>query len=105
MRRPLRARAYLGTGAVAAGVVTHLRDGDGLALAHRASTALRKRALCQRCGVATYRVVDPDARMVEVWRPDRDRPEIVTDMLRWQVTPDASDLAVDAPSLFVNLPA
>jgi Uma2 family endonuclease len=65
---------------------------------------VRKRTLYQRRGVETYWVVDPDARMVEVWRPDQDRPEIVTDRLRWRLTPDAGELVIDVPTLFIDLP-
>jgi Uma2 family endonuclease len=65
---------------------------------------VRKRRLYQRRGVAAYWVVDPDARVVEVWRPDQDRPEIVTDVLRWRVTPEASDLVIEVPNLFIGLP-
>jgi Uma2 family endonuclease len=65
---------------------------------------VRKRARYQRRGVATYWVVEPDARVVEIWRPDQDRPEIVTDVLRWRVTPEATELVIDVPSLFVGLP-
>jgi Uma2 family endonuclease len=66
---------------------------------------VRKRRLYQRRGVATYWVVDPDARMVEVWRPGDERPEIVTDELRWRVAREAGDLVVQVPSLFTDLPA
>jgi Uma2 family endonuclease len=65
---------------------------------------VRKRRLYQRRGVATYWVVDPDARVVEVWRPDDDRPEIVTDALRWRVSADATELVIAVPSLFAELP-
>jgi Uma2 family endonuclease len=65
---------------------------------------VRKRLLYQRRGVATYWVVDPDAKVVEVWRPRQDRPEIVTEALRWRVVPEARELVVDVSSLFAGLP-
>ena len=65
---------------------------------------LVKRRLYQRQGVATYWIVDPDARLVEVWRPDDERPEIVTDVLRWRVAPGAEELALDLERLFEGLP-
>jgi Uma2 family endonuclease len=43
-----------------------------------------KRKAYQRHGVATYWVVDPDAGLVEVWRPEDERPAIVTDRLTWR---------------------
>jgi hypothetical protein len=42
--------------------------------------------------------------VVEVWRPGDERPEIVTDVLRWRVRPEASELAVDLATLFQGLP-
>ncbi len=65
---------------------------------------LTKRRLYQRQGVATYWVVDPDARLGEVWHPEDTRPEIVTDALRWRVTPDAGELVMDLGELFRGLP-
>lgn len=65
---------------------------------------LVKRRLYQRQRVATYWIVDPDARLAEVWHPDDERPAIVTDVLRWQVAPDADDLVVDLGKLFEDLP-
>lgn len=64
-----------------------------------------KRRLYQRRRVGTYWVVDPDARLVEVWRPDDDRPEIVTDVLRWRVAPDGDPLEIHLAELFRSLPA
>ena len=66
---------------------------------------LTKRRLYQRRGVATYWIVDADARLVEVWHPDDDRPEIVTETLRWRVAGDAEVLVIDIQDLFSTLPA
>jgi len=55
-----------------------------------------KRRIYQRASVAEYWIVDLDARLVERWRPQDDRPEVITDTLRWQ--PDAA-----LPSLVLEL--
>ena len=65
---------------------------------------LVKRRLYQRQGVETYWVVDPDAALVEVWHPEDERPEIVTDALRWRVTPEAEELVIELGELFGDLP-
>jgi len=65
---------------------------------------LVKRRLYQRQRVATYWVADPDAQLVEVWHPGDDRPEIVTDTLRWQLAPDTDEIAISLRELFENLP-
>ena len=44
-----------------------------------------KRRIYQRAGVGEYWVVDPDARLIERWTPEDDRPEIVDDVLSWRV--------------------
>jgi Uma2 family endonuclease len=59
-----------------------------------------KRRLYQRAGVPSYWVVDADARLVEVWHPDDDRPEIVTDVVRWRVGPDAPELDIALEDVF-----
>jgi len=63
-----------------------------------------KRRLYQKRGMGTYWVVGPSARLVEVWHPGDDRPEIVTDVLRWRVTADAEELVIDVQELFKGLP-
>jgi Uma2 family endonuclease len=65
---------------------------------------LTKRRLYQKRGVETYWVVDADARLVEVWRPDDERPEIVTETLTWRVRPEADELAIDVQRLVGDLP-
>jgi Uma2 family endonuclease len=53
------------------------------------STAVRdrgaKRRIYQQAGVQEYWVVDPDARLIERWRPEDTRPEIVDEVLTWAV--------------------
>lgn len=63
-----------------------------------------KRMLYQRQRVGTYWIVDPDARLVEVWHPGDDRPEVVMDTLCWRAAPDASELVIHLPELFQKLP-
>jgi Uma2 family endonuclease len=63
-----------------------------------------KRRLYQERGVATYWVVDLEARVVEIWHPDDQRPAIVTDVLHWAVTPTAPRLEISLPDLFAGLP-
>jgi Uma2 family endonuclease len=65
---------------------------------------ITKRRLYQEHGVGTYWIVDPDARVVEVWHPHDTRPEIVTDVLRWRVAPEAEELGIDLAKLFEGLP-
>lgn len=60
---------------------------------------LTKRRLYQRQGVATYWIVDLDGGLVEVWHPGDERPEIVTDTLRWSVAVDAPELEIDVEKL------
>jgi len=68
------------------------------ATAHADRTVKRRRY--QREGVPEYWIVDGDARLVERWRPEDERPEMISDRLEW--TPDApvAPLLVDLPKLF-----
>ncbi|HEY5220415.1 MAG TPA: Uma2 family endonuclease [Gemmatimonadaceae bacterium] len=45
---------------------------------------VRKRELYQRQGVPEYWIVDLDARVIERWRPDDQRPEILSDRITWK---------------------
>ena len=65
---------------------------------------VKKRRLYQGRGVATYWIVDPDAQVVEVWHPDDERPEVVTDILSWQVDQSAESLILKLDQLFGNVP-
>jgi len=47
-----------------------------------------KRRLFQRVRIPEYWIVDVEARLVERWRPDDERPEVLTESLVWQ--PDAA---------------
>jgi Uma2 family endonuclease len=58
-----------------------------------------KRRLYQEQRVETYWVVDIEARVVEVWHPGDERPEIVTGVLRWRV-PGGPELEVELAALF-----
>lgn len=68
------------------------------------STAARdrgaKRRIYQQAGVAEYWIVDLDARLVERWRPGDERPEIVTETLRWEPGLGVSPVTIDLPHLF-----
>jgi Uma2 family endonuclease len=63
-----------------------------------------KRGAYQENRVATYWIVDHEAGLVEVWRPDDARPLVVTDALAWRVRPDAPELRLELATLWEGLP-
>jgi Uma2 family endonuclease len=69
----------------------------------RADRVLKRDAYREH-GVGTYWIVDHRAGVVEVWRPDDERPEIVSAQLRWRVAGSAPELVVDLERLFEGLP-
>ncbi len=62
-----------------------------------------KRRLYQREAVPEYWIVDVDARLVERWRPEDTRPEILSERLLWQPDTAHPALEMDLPRYFVEL--
>jgi Uma2 family endonuclease len=58
-----------------------------------------KRLRYQRARVPDYWIVDLDGRVVERWRPDDSRPEVLGDRLRW-VSGDGAELDLDLQEFF-----
>src|SRR3990170_3555458 len=68
------------------------------------STALndrnRKRRRYQESGVGEYWIVDTDARLIERWRPNHERPEIVTERIEWHPAEPVLPLVIDLADYF-----
>jgi Uma2 family endonuclease len=60
-----------------------------------------KRGRYQRYGVE-YWIVDLDARLVERWSPDAERPEIRTDSITWTPAGATAPLVLELSPLFVE---
>jgi Uma2 family endonuclease len=61
-----------------------------------------KRRRYQRAGVPEYWIVDLDGRVVERWRPEDTRPELLAGMLYWAPGDDVH-LALDLPGYFAGV--
>ena len=61
---------------------------------------ITKRRLYQRERVPEYWIVDLDARVVERWRPDDDRPELLSERLDWQPAAQHPSLSLSLPDYF-----
>jgi len=61
---------------------------------------VRKRRLYQRVEVPVYWIMDLDARVVEVWTSDANRPGIEDERLNWQPDPAVPVLTIDLPAYF-----
>ena len=59
-----------------------------------------KRRYYQRSMVGEYWVVDANSHLVERWRPDDERPEVITESLVWQPTGASDALVIDLMALF-----
>jgi Uma2 family endonuclease len=62
----------------------------------------QKRRIYQSEGVPEYWIVDLDARVVERWRPDDARPEVIADILVWQPRSDTAALSIGLDELFAE---
>lgn len=62
-----------------------------------------KRRYYQRAGVGESWVVDPDALLVERWRPGDERPEVLDREVAWQPAPTVVPLVIDLPVMFSQL--
>jgi len=63
---------------------------------------VEKRRIYQSEGVPEYWIVDPDSTLVERWRPEDIRPEVITDAFEWQPLPQLSPLRIDLKDLFAG---
>jgi Uma2 family endonuclease len=59
-----------------------------------------KRRRYQRHGILEYWIVDLDSRLVERWRPGDERPEILHEVVTWQVSESAPPFELDLPAFF-----
>lgn len=64
-----------------------------------------KLRLYQRQHVPEYWIVDVDARLIERWRLDDQRPEIVAERLEWQPDPAHPPLVIDLATYFRDVTA
>ena len=61
-----------------------------------------KRRLYQRAGTPEYWVVDLDAGLIERWRPDDVRPEVIAEVLQWAPEGASEALRVEVGALFAG---
>jgi len=61
-----------------------------------------KRRYYQRNGLPEYWIVDLDSRLVERWRPDDTRPEVLTETLEWRPQGSAAPLVIELHTLFME---
>jgi Uma2 family endonuclease len=59
-----------------------------------------KRILYQHARIPEYWIVDLDARLIERWRPDDQRPEILVEHLAWRIPGAEQDIELDLPRFF-----
>jgi len=62
-----------------------------------------KRRRYQRARIDEYWIVDLDARLIERWRPDDDRPEVTSDRLVWTADPNQRAFELDVAAYFADV--
>lgn len=62
-----------------------------------------KRPALQAAGVEEFWIVDLDARLVERWRPEDARPEILLERLTWKPDGASAGLAIDLVAFFAGV--
>ncbi len=62
-----------------------------------------KRRLYQRAGVPQYWIVDLDARLIERWRPEDDRPELLMERIAWKPDDSTAAAEIDLRSYFAEI--
>jgi Uma2 family endonuclease len=62
-----------------------------------------KRRRFQHSGIPEYWIVDLDARLIERWRPEDARPEILDQRLEWHPAEAPVPLGIDLPALFAEI--
>jgi Uma2 family endonuclease len=68
----------------------------------RADRTIKRRRF-QRARIPEYWIVDPDARVIERWRPDDERPEILAERITWHPEGTAEPLTIELPPLFARI--
>jgi Uma2 family endonuclease len=69
---------------------------------HRADRT-KKRILYQRFVVPEYWIVDSVGRLIERWRPEDARPEILTDLVEWKPSPAHPPMRIDLADFFARV--
>jgi Uma2 family endonuclease len=62
-----------------------------------------KRRRYQRARIPEYWIVDVDARRVERWRPDDERPEFLAARIAWQPEGASEELVIELEEFFESL--
>jgi Uma2 family endonuclease len=62
-----------------------------------------KRQLYQRERIAEYWIVDLEARLVERWRPEDERPEILVETLTWSPASAPEPFVMPLPEYFARV--